>query len=202
MSKIVFDISHKAGSVYATAKGFEALPFIPGELIKRKSKHEAEPFDKLAEVERPTQSVSGATLRKFKNGVWYFMPVSFESKGTTWEFNDAIISIAAKKTIIETPLVGRKGAVKELISIDDYEIKLTIVLSGDDYPEYDVLDMVTLWEIDESIKMNCALTDYFLREDDMVVVKSLDFQAMEGNEDMQVVNLTLVSDKEFELEIK
>jgi len=130
------------------------------------------------------------------------MPVSIESNGTIWEFNDAVISITAKKTIVETPLVGRKGSVKELISIDDYEIKLMIVFSGDDYPEYDVLDLVTLWEINESVNMNCAVTDYFLQEDNKVVIKTLDFPAMEGNEDMQVIILTLLSDKNFELEIK
>lgn len=202
MNKITFDILRNAGSVYATSKGYEALPFIPSELIKRKSKHNAEPFDKVPELERPTQSISGATLRKFKNGVWYFMPVSIESNGTIWEFDDAVISITAKKTIIETSLVGRKGSVKELISIDDYEIKLMVVFSGDDYPEYDVLDLVTLWEINESVKMNCAVTDYFLQEDDKVVIKTLDFPAMEGNEDMQVITMTLLSDKNFELEIK
>jgi len=199
---ITFDILQKAGSVYAAGKGYEAPPFIPSELIKRKSKSKAEPFDKSTEFERPTQSISGATLRKFKNGVWYFMPVSIESNGTIWEFNDAVISITAKKTIVETPLVGRKGSVKELISIDDYEIKLMIVFSGDDYPEYDVLDLVTLWEINESVNMNCAVTDYFLQEDNKVVIKTLDFPAMEGNEDMQVIILTLLSDKNFELEIK
>lgn len=199
---IAFDILHAAGSAYATGKGYEALPFIPSELIKRKSKHDAKAFDKVSGPERPVQSISGATLRKFKNGVWYFMPVSFEHDGTKWEFDDAVVSVSAKKTIVETPLVGRKGAVKELISIDDYEIKLMVVLSGDDYPEYEVLDTVTLWEINENIKMSCAITDYFLQEGESVVIKTIDFPAMEGNEDLQVITMTLLSDKEFELEIK
>ncbi len=208
MSKIVFDILHKAGSVYATAKGYEALPFIPGELIKRKSKHEAEAFDKLPEVERPTQSVTTSPLRKFKNGVHYFMPVSFEytdqetNAKSTWEFDDAVVSITAKKTIVETPLVGRKGTVKELISIDDYEIKLVAVVSGDDYPEQEIQEIVKLYEINENIKMICPMTDYFLKSEEMVVIKSLELPAMEGNEDMQIITMTLVSDKQFELEKK
>jgi hypothetical protein len=202
MSKVIFDILHGTGSAYATAKGYQAPPFIPGELIERKSRHKAGSFNKSPEIDRPTQSITGAPLRKFKKGVWYFMPVSFESNGKKWEFNDAVVSIAAKKTIIETPLVGRKGTVKELISIDDYEIKLVVVVSGDDYPEQEIQQVVRLWEINESIKMNCAVTDYFLQEDDRVVVKNFDFPAMEGNEDTQVITMTLLSDKNFELEIK
>ena len=205
---IVFDILHGTGSAYAIAKGYQAPPFIPGELIARKSKHNAGSFNKSPEIDRPTQSITGAPLRKFKKGVTYFMPVSFEltnqKTGNTskWEFVDAVVSIAAKKTIIETPLVGRKGTVKELISVDDYEIKLVVVVSGDDYPEQEIQEVVWLWEYNESIKMNCAVTDYFLQEDDRVVIKNIDFPAMEGNEDMQVITMTLLSDKNFELEIK
>lgn len=199
---ITFDILRKVNSAWATAKGYQALPFVPAGLITRKGRMSNEPFDEGEFAERPTQSISGATLRKYKNGVYYFMPVSFESNGTTWEFDEAVVSISAKKTIVETSLVGRKGKVKELISMDDYEIKLLIVLTGDDYPEYDVLDLVTLWEANESIKMNCAVTDYFLQGDNNVVIKTLDFPAMEGNEDMQVITMNLLSDSPFELEIK
>ncbi|MEG0499905.1 MAG: DUF6046 domain-containing protein, partial [Rikenellaceae bacterium] len=39
-----------------------------------------------------------------------------------YEIPNAIISCTGKKTIVETPMVGRKGAVKELINVDDYEI--------------------------------------------------------------------------------
>jgi hypothetical protein len=131
MSKTVFSIITQA---YATATGYEAPPFIPAALIARKSSYQAKAFDQGVCAEKEKDSATGAPLRKYKGGVYYFMPVSFEHEGTTWEFDDAVVSVTAKKTIVETPLVGRQGTVKELISIDDFEIKLTAVISGDDYP--------------------------------------------------------------------
>ena len=199
MGKTVFDI---ASQVYATATGYEAMPFIPAALIAKKGNYEAGAYDHGNNANKATQSVNGAPLRKFKGGIYYFMPVSFEHDGTTWEFDDAVVAINGKKTIVETPLLGRHGAVKELINIDDYEIKLVAVVSADDYPEQDVMDLVKLFKINESVKMICAITDYFLEDEDRVVIKSLDVPPVEGVEDLQVVTMTLASDQNFELEIK
>ena len=198
MGKTVFKI---ATQVYATATGYEALPYIPAELIAKKSSYKAKAFDEGEYSEKEKDSVTGTPLRKYKGGVYYFMPVSFEHDGNTWEFDDAVVSVTAKKTIIETALVGRRGTVKELISVDDYEIKLTAVISGDDYPEQEVMDLVKLFKLNESVKMICAVTDYFLEDEDKVIIKNLDFPAVEGVEDLQIITMTLVSDQNFELEI-
>ncbi len=195
----VFSIVTQA---YATATGYEAPPFIPAALIAKKSTRKAKDFEQGEYATKETQSVNGAPLRKYKGGIYYFMPVSFEHEGTTWEFNDAVVSVTAKKNIVETQLIGRQGSVKELINIDDYEIKFVATLSDDDYPEQEVMDLVKLFKINESVKMICAITDYFLEDEDKVVIKALDFPAVEGVEDMQIVTMTLVGDKNFELEIK
>jgi hypothetical protein len=63
------------------------------------------------------------------------------------------------------------------------------------------MDLVKLFKVNESVKMVCAITDYFLEDEDKVVIKSLDFMAVEGVEDMQVVTMSLLSDQNFELEI-
>jgi hypothetical protein len=197
MSSIVFDILR-------IAKGYQAFPFVPADEISPKSGMTQADYNDGEGPERATQSVTGAPLRKFKKGLWYFMPVSFSHNGKTWEFDEAVVSIAGKKNITETPLVGRKGSVKELISIDDYEIKLVGVLENEngDYPEKEMQELVTFWEINEAVKMSCALTDYFLKEDDSVVIKAIEPISVEAQEDIQAFNLTLVSDTPFELEIK
>lgn len=195
MGRTIFDI---ANQVLTTAAGYEALPFIP---VQSKSNYEAKSLDQGDYAKKVRQSVNGAPLRKFKGGVYYFMPVSFKHEGDTWEFDDAIVSVTGKKSIVETPLIGRQGTVKELISINDYEIKLMTVISGEDYPEQDVMGLIKLFKINESIKIICAITDYFLENEDRVVIKSLDFPPMEGVEDMQAVVMTLLSDQNFELEL-
>ncbi len=195
MGRTVFDI---ANQVLTTAAGYEALPFIP---VRVQGSYEAKSFDQGDYADKATQSVNGAPLRKYQGGIYYFMPVSFEHKGSTWEFDDVVVSVNGKKTIVETPLIGRQGKVKELISIDDYDIKLVAVFSSDDYPEQEMLELERLWKINENIKMVCALTDYFLRDEDRVVIKTFDVPPMEGIEDMQAVVMTLVSDQNFELEL-
>lgn len=195
------NIFNIATSIYGTATGYVAPPFIPAGLISRKGKPKADPFDKGGFSEKKTQSVNGAPLRKYKGGVYYFMPVTIKHGSKEWEFDNAVVSVSGKKSIVETPLVGRKGAVKELVSIDDYEIKMVALLSGDDYPEQEVMDAVKLWEVNENVKMSCAVTDYFLKDEDRVVIKSIDFPAMEGEEDSQSIVMTLVSDQNFELEL-
>ena len=201
MGRTIFDI---ASQVNATVKGYEALPFIPSELIAKRSKNKAEAFDEGNYSEKAISSITGSSLlRKYKGGVYYFMPVIFEHPESKrkWELDDAVVSVTAKKTIIETPLVGRNGSVKELISIDDYEIKLVAVISGDDYPEEEIQDIVRLFEINENLVMNCAITDYFLKAEDKVIIKSMDFPALEGVEDMQIISMSLVSDQKFELDL-
>lgn len=196
MAGIVFDILR-------TIKGYQAIPFVPASIITPRGGMTSGGFNDGEGPERATQSITGKTLRKLKNGIWYFMPVSISHKGKTWYFDEAVISISGKKTIVETPMVGRKGSVKELISTDDYEIKLMAVMEdpSGDYPEKEMQELVSLWEINEAVKISCVLTDYFLKGDDSVVIKTIDPVTVEGNEDMQVFNMTLISDSPFELEL-
>lgn len=204
---ITFDILRKANSGWTTVNGYQALPFVPAGLITRKGRMNDAPYDEGEFAEKAKQSVTGEPLRKYKNGVYYFMPVSFEHTDqktkvkSNWEFDEAIVSVSSRKTIVETTLTGRKGKVKELISMDDYEIKLLVVLAGDDYPEEKIQELVRLWKINEAVKMRCAVTAYFLEKDDSVVIKDIDFPAMEGNEDMQVITMNLLSDSPFELSL-
>lgn len=193
---IIFDILR-------TVKGFQALPFGPARIIAGTSGMDTREFNQGNGPERAMQSATGAPLRKLVKGIWYFMPASFTHKGKRWEFDEAVVSITGKKTIVETPMVGRKGSVKELISIDDYEIKLMGVLesSTGDFPEQEMQELVRLWEVNEAVKMSCALTDYFLKEDDSVVIKTFEPITVEGQEDIQAFNMTLVSDSPFELEL-
>lgn len=204
--RTVFDI---ANQVQATATGYEAFPFIPAALISKKGRYDAASFDQGDYATKATESITGsAPLRKYKGGVYYFMPVTFEHTDqktkvkSTFNFDDAVVSVTGKKTIVETPLVGRKGTVKELINIDDYEIKLIAVLSGDDYPEAAMQELVRLFEINETIVMKCVITNYFLKGQDTVCIKSIDIPVLEGVEDLQVVTMTLASDQDFKLEIK
>lgn len=156
-------------------------------------------YDGPAPNERESSNL-GSTLRKRDvNGRWYFMPVVLEHKGAEYEMPNALISIRGKKNIVSTPMVGRKGTVKELISIDDYEIRIQGVAMDTDWPDDQLAAIKDIYAVNESVKLKCALTDIFMDEEDMVVIKSIDIPEMRGIEHAQTYSLDLETDKSFEL---
>lgn len=181
--------------------GYKGLPY-PGVWlpdVNRSQKSDDYNFDgEYLEEKRYTDL--GTMLRKADaQGRYYFMPVIFQYKDKSYEIPNAIISFTGKKTIVETPMVGRKGSVKELINIDDYEISIQATAQSEDFPEAALTELNEIYNINESITLKCALTDLFLDQDDRVVIKSIDLSDMEGKETFQVFNMELITDRSFEL---
>lgn len=169
--------------------------------MEKKSGYRADGFElDNSQHELKTKSELGATLRKKDaSGRWYFMPVVIEHKGKEYELPIAAVRITGKKKIVETDMVGRKGSVKELISIEDYEITVSGVIMDKDFPEAGIAQLNELYNINESVGLKCALTDIFMEEDDKVVIKSIDFSEMKGTEHAQLYSMSLVTDRNFEL---
>jgi len=119
--------------------------------------------------------------------------------------NEPTISIAGQKTIVETPLAGstRRGTVKELISVDDYQVTIRGIAinyaSKLVYPEDEVKALRDLFEKNESLVVECALTNLFGIY--RLVIKSARFPEMVGIQHAQAYELTCVSDEDFDLEI-
>lgn len=156
-------------------------------------------YDGPAANERESSNL-GSTLRKRDaNGRWYFMPVVLVYKGKEYEMPNSLISIHGKKHIVSTPMVGRKGTVKELISMEDYEIRIQGVALDTDWPDDQLAAIKEIYSVNESVQLKCALTDIFMEEDDMVVIKSIDIPEMRGVEHAQTYSLDLETDRSFEL---
>lgn len=200
----------------ASVVGYKGVPFPGGFLSNRPSGgYETDQPDITPGAEEREELVKGTRLRKLsERGIWYYMPVYFRhpsikaqanARGTTTdntlEILNAIISITGKKTIVETPMVGRKGSVKELISVDDYEIQLAMFVQSPDgkYPEAGITQMRELFDINESLEFISVLTDLVLDEGDRVVITDIEYPSTPGVEDGQAVRLTMLTDKEFEL---
>lgn len=150
-----------------------------------------------------THSDLGSVLRKQDaQGRYYFLPVVLEHKGKEYEIPNAFISFTGKKNIVETPMVGRKGTVKELINIDDYEISIQGVVQAEDFPEAELVALNELYSINESVILKCALTNVFLEEDDKVVIKSFDVSDMKGTDSFVIIKMSLITDRNFELIIE
>lgn len=184
--------------------GYKGLPF-PGVWFPKKGRddYQGEDFE-LEETAEPlkTQSNKGTTLyKKDAQGNYYFMPVTFIHQGKEYEIPCALISFTDRKNIIETPLVGRQGSVKELISLEDYQISITGVVFGENqvWPEEQLDAINELYNINEAIELKCALTDVFLSENDKVVIQELNLPPTGQTEHVQVVEIKCVTDRAFEL---
>lgn len=184
--------------------GYKGLPF-PGVWFPKKGRddYQGEDFE-LEETAEPlkTQSNKGTTLyKKDALGNYYFMPVTFIHQGKEYEIPCALISITGRKNIIETSLVGRQGSVKELISLEDYQISITGAVFGENqvWPEEQLDAINELYNINEAIELKCALTDVFLSENDKVVIQELNLPQAGQTEHIQVVEIKCVTDRAFEL---
>lgn len=183
--------------------GYKGLPF-PGVWFENGSMAAQE-----GGVRKSQRLKAGTLLRKKgANGQYYFMPVVLrhkkkeDNREEIYEIPNAIISLTGKKTIVETPMVGRKGAVKELINVDDYEINIQGIASADDFPEEALERLSKLYNLNEAVTLECALTDVVLGENPAVVIKSIDLSDMKGVECFQVFKMTLTTDYSFELIIQ
>ncbi len=123
-----------------------------------------------------------------------------------WDLPYPVISISSRKTIVETPLTGRSGTVKELINIQDYEITIKgfIIANTNEFPEADVTTLRTIYEQNVALSIQCPLTDIFLlRPDrggsDQVVIRELTFPAINGVKNVRAYQLRMVSDEPFNL---
>ena len=184
--------------------GYKGLPY-PGVWFPKKGRddYQGEDFtiDETAETLK-THSNKGTTIyKKDALGNYYFMPVTFVHKGKEYEIPCALVSITGRKNIIETPLVGRQGSVKELISLEDYRISITgaIVGENEEWPEEGIEAIQELYGINVAIELKCALTDIFLSESDKVVISELNLPPSGQTEHVQVVEITCITDRAFEL---
>ncbi|MDE7149608.1 MAG: hypothetical protein K2O01_04275 [Bacteroidales bacterium] len=157
----------------------------------------------------PTGGVSladnGTVLRKKDLlGGYYLLPVSFSSGVRTYEIDCALVSARLRKTIVQTPLSGYGGSVKELVSPDDMEISITGCLLGKRgvWPEERIMGLRELFEENAAVSLKCALTDCFFDMDDKVVLTSLSFPSSQQVEDIVPVRIECVRDQVYELNLR
>lgn len=117
-----------------------------------------------------------------------------------------VISIRSRKTIIETPLTERRGSVKEVINMQDYEIMIRgfIINKTNEYPEDGVKKIQQLYEYDGPVHIQNAVTDIFLLNtkrggSDEVIVTDLSFPEYAGVKNVKPYQMTLLSDAPFNL---
>lgn len=184
--------------------GYKGLPY-PGAWLPTVNRSESGAeyeYDGETAGEKTNTDLGSLLRKKDVTGRYYFLPVVLEHKGKEYEIPNAVISFTGKKSIVETAMVGRKGSVKELISMDDYEISIQGIALAEDFPEEALSELNELYNINEAVTLKCALTDIFLADEDRVVIRSMDISDMKGQESFLVFKMDLVTDCGFELTVE
>lgn len=184
MGRLSFDL----GAAFQKAFGFTPKKFEFNDLPERKeySKYGSPYYD---------VDVTGRE---------YYMPVTLGGM----LLPHPVMSITGRKSIVKTELQGRRGTVKELINIDDYQITIRglIIDLKNEYPEETVAELRKLFERNEAVAIESAITDIFLITPDRsgfdkVVIESLDFPEVTGIRNVRPYMMQLSSDEPFDLYI-
>lgn len=147
------------------------------------------------------KKLNGLTGSKFyatdSQGIEHFMPVELD--GVILPY--ALIDMTAKKIIVSTPLVERTGAVNELVSTDDYQFTIKALLMAEDYPEAQLIGWHKIFQKNQSLTLRSVKSDVFLKGDDKVIIKEVRYPSIPGVEHVQPVEMTVISDLIYTLEI-
>ena len=191
--------------LYQQAFGYQrGKPYDQGQVYENAIREGEFPDTIPADDQEGTEFVNMRnTLRAtLPTGQLVFMPMMI---GGVLLPNEPSVTIVGQKTIVETALAGstRRGTVKELISVDDYQVTIRgIALNYASklvYPEDEVKAIRDLYEKNQSLVVESALTNLFGIY--RLVIKSASFPEMVGIQHAQAYELVCVSDEDFELEI-
>jgi hypothetical protein len=155
--------------------------------------------------------ISGSALKTEYLGKEIWLPIKFVNLDasvfgvTELLLPYSVIRISGKKTIVKTPLAERKGTVKELYSIDDYSINIKgfVIDEGRVWPEKELIILKKLYELNEAIELDNALTNIFLDEDQRVTIEGLELPEVEGGrKHIRPFSFSIESDSVFTLELE
>ncbi|WP_448672435.1 DUF6046 domain-containing protein [Sphingobacterium multivorum] len=134
----------------------------------------------------------------------YFMTLTVQAGKEITEFpNEPLVTIYSQKTIVETPTVGeeRKGTVKEYISTEDYQIDIKGIIMGTGaYPAEEVKSLNELYNKNEALDVIGNLF-FDLFNIQRIVLTSIKFDDMMGQQELQKYTITAVSDQDFFAEL-
>lgn len=110
----------------------------------------------------------------------------------------ALFKINAKKRLITTPIVGRRGTVKEMIGAEDYQLNIQGMLINNEplYPEDELMQLIDIYEKNEPLEVKNKIIEYVCGGMKFII-ESLSTQATK-HINVQPFTMRLVSDDEFD----
>ena len=202
MAEFNLDINTLLGRAFGLGRG---KPFDPSKAesptIRQEKPYEGLPTSSDEEGTEFVQ-VRNSLNASLPTGQPVFMPMKL---GGVLLPNEPTIIINSRKNIVETALAGstRRGTVKELISIEDWSVTIRGVAinykSKLVYPEDEVKALRDLYEKNESLEVQCALTN--LLGIYRLVIREFELPEMTGIQHAQAYQFICTSDEDFILEL-
>lgn len=131
-------------------------------------------------------------------GVEVFLPVRLRAEGHEIDIACATIRATSRKMVVRTAVAERRGTVKELFQVGDWEftIKGVLIAKNGVFPDREMLTLRRIYESPKQAELENALSDLFLDESKNVCVTSLEFPEVEGR-DNRHRPFTLVCESDF-----
>jgi hypothetical protein len=176
------NLEYNINELLRIAFGYVALPYPLGNLTLPSLQSFETSLVKFGTAYASKSDVLGRSL---------FMPVWLNDV----ELPNPIISVQLQKRIVSTPVAGRKGTVKELISTEDYRIKLKGIAIADTYPTDAVEQLIRLFEIEKPVNINNDITA--ILGITKCVIENLQLGEIAGKQNIQTYEMDLISDDDF-----
>jgi hypothetical protein len=189
MSSLVYDISNEYSRIFGTRPKVGKMPDsidqgAPAMVGKSSDVVEVNNF-KINGFKKDITSTKGGSLLISEDlyGVEIWLPIVLDGlpdnigDGGKLTLHYATIRLTGSSSIVRTPLIERKGSVKELYSIDDYKITIKgffIDKAQRSFPEEDLINLRKVHEGGRDFKINNALTNVFLTKEDRVIMSDFE----------------------------
>jgi hypothetical protein len=155
-----------------------------------------------------TKSTTGALIRKYDDellGSYQFLPATItwtdgNNVVRTTELPNALVMISGEKNIIETDIVD-VGTVFEKVFTRPYDITVICTLIGENgnWPETDLIEFRDIWRQDMVVTLHCASTNLYIETKNNFIIRRIDILDNQGSENVEVIQLSGMSNIEFEL---
>lgn len=160
-------------------------------------------------IQKSTKGQSFNKVGVYGQDIWF--PIEF--RGSKLEAGKIIpivlpidictVSVNLVSTIVNTPVVERKGTVTEIVNIDDYKFTIRGFLIGKNrqVPEQQILDLIALKESTQEKTLHGGYPELFLDESCRIVISELEFPEVQGqNHWIRPFSITCKSDFISDLE--
>ena len=204
------------GNIIDIAKLFQdtfgSKPYVVPEVSKTSAPDNGGQYSGIPTKAEQQFTDKGSLIAEQYLGVEIFLPIRFIVGAAVYYFPYCVVSLSRRNSYIKTPMIERRGSVKELFNTDDYAISVKGFLIGQNrlFPEKELQQLKDIVDLKQDIVMDNALTNIFLtykdasaREQRRVVVEKMELPPVQGGrKHVKPFVLQLESDSVFKLELE